>query len=60
MTKSSTNDHKHPYLKVRFWQQPQNHFWENDIHSEKAKEYFRSSVERMVKEERRDYLIEKV
>jgi len=43
LVKSSTND-GHPYLKPYFWKNPTNQFWESDLFTEKAKEYFRASL----------------
>jgi hypothetical protein len=55
--KTSSGDNQHPYLKVNFWQNPTNHFWNSELYSEKSKDYFLKSVENMLVKERRDYLI---
>lgn len=41
MAKSSSNSDKHPYLKVSFWENAYNQFWESDLYSEKTKEEYR-------------------
>jgi hypothetical protein len=58
--KSSSGDNVHPYLKVQFWMKSENQFW-NDPKSrvsDSGKDYFNQSVENMVKNERRSYLLE--
>lgn len=32
------------YLKVTFWADPANQFWESPSHTEKSKEYFRKNL----------------
>ncbi len=51
--KHSSGDDLHPYMKVQFWMN--NPFWETDYYTPKAKEYFRKSVQEMVKNERKTY-----
>lgn len=41
MAKSSSNSDKHPYLKVSFWENPSNQFWESDLYSNKSKNEYR-------------------
>jgi hypothetical protein len=47
---SSSNNHSLNYLKPLFWSNPDNHFWESEKYTEKAKEYYRRSVKRFERE----------
>lgn len=40
--RSSTNSEKSPYLRLGFWENPSNQFWETAMYSEKSKDYFRN------------------
>lgn len=35
---------QHPYLTVTFWRDPKNHYWENDLYTERGKEHLRGFV----------------
>lgn len=49
--RSSSGDGRHPYMKgFRFWSQ--NQFWNTGMYSEKAKEYYQKSLERMLSKDR--------
>lgn len=51
--KHSSGDDKPDYLKVSFWENPTNHFWENGYWSESAKQYYRDWIANMRQNERR-------
>lgn len=38
--RSSTNSEKHPYMRLGFWENVSNQFWNSDVHTEKSKEHF--------------------
>lgn len=40
--RSSTNSEKAPYLRLQFYENPTNQFWETSMYSEKSKDYFRN------------------
>jgi hypothetical protein len=44
-SKSSLRSEKNPYEKASFWLDPSNHFWERDLYSQKAKDYYRAFIE---------------
>jgi hypothetical protein len=38
------SDRQHPYMKVEFWMNPLNQFWNTGMYTENAKAYFNSSL----------------
>ena len=46
--RSSSGSDRHPYMKISFWADPVNHFWENDRYTESAKAYYRGVVQEMI------------
>lgn len=46
--RARTFSDKAPYLKPQFWMNPANQFWEDEHHTERAKEYFRSKLQSMM------------
>lgn len=50
-------DKRHPYLKIEFWMNTANHFWNTGMYSEKSKEYFNDSIAKMAKDYNRSHVI---
>jgi hypothetical protein len=48
----------HPYLKLSFWRNPTNHFWETAMYTEAGKEYFRDRLSETVSKEKRPFILD--
>lgn len=42
--RGSIQGNTHPYLRTSFWNNPENHFWERPLYTEKSKEYLRNLI----------------
>ncbi|HEX6171374.1 MAG TPA: hypothetical protein VFZ33_16920 [Chitinophagaceae bacterium] len=38
--RSSTNSERHPYLKLGFWENKSNQFWNSETHTEASRDHF--------------------
>jgi hypothetical protein len=52
MKSGTVNQQKHPYLRTDFWLNPENHFWNSRLYTEKAKRYYESSLRKFLKSHR--------
>lgn len=46
--KGRTYSDRHPYLKITFWADPKNWFWESDSYTESSKAHFRLKFARLL------------
>lgn len=50
--KGSAECEKHPYMRVAFWQKPENHFWESGFYSDKTKDKYREWLSILIKSQK--------